>query len=772
MKRERLDKARLKELWDRFIEIAPWGSWVDDYERELRSVADQDEATLRTPAAQQALWKSPGLGTAGPSESIDVTAATVDSAFVDELVLLRKRAFDPAPSRRAKELQQIHDKLLGRLTEVLDGNIPRARLVRTLHALRPGDFVCTWNKTSLFAVRDFLVGQRGLGRAENHVLARARLRDVLGDEADLREHARRSIFCWWLHDNAETIAAGGLPDAPSEPTPEPSPDDEPPELSVLEPKPLSRQHRWLDLYSGGLDTVRLVLRECLEPQSLELLGAGVRGELGETAARRRYLLTMMRDLRHLGFIEKVGDDYRTTEDGEALLDKGGESVLAESLVINLKGFAHVLRALESGPLGASDIEPVLAPFGPGGKPSDLPRRHLWWADLAGIVQWVGANNRELTSEGRALAARLPDELEQPDAPPPEPPEPPPPVGEDATLPTFGALWARFQELAKEEGLVFSRNQVLALHTAWRFGEPHATAKRPPKRFAILSGLSGTGKTQLLLQYARATCALMDLPERAHMQLVPVRPDWRDPTGLLGYLNALHSEPTFQAEPALRLVLRAAADPGRPYFLLLDEMNLARVERYFAPFLSAMETGASLELHAHDEPIGDIPPWVRWPANLRIGGTVNMDETTHPFSDKVLDRAFTLEFWNVELEAFFEHRANRTPADKVVEETLLAFQQHLRPIRRHVGYRTAGEVLAWVAHARETLGEAEPSAHLIDQALFSKVLPRLRGGESAPLRAALDALLGEAKARSLSACADKLALMQQRLADTGVTGFWA
>ena len=73
----------------------------------------------------------------------------------------------------------------------------------------------------------------------------------------------------------------------------------------------------------------------------------------------------------------------------------------------------------------------------------------------------------------------------------------------------------------------------------------------------------------------------------------VSPDWRDPTGILGYFNALHADPTYQPEPALRLVLAAVANPKKPFFLILDEMNLARVERYFAPFLSSMETGEAL-----------------------------------------------------------------------------------------------------------------------------------------------------------------------------------
>src|SRR5690606_14047711 len=136
------------------------------------------------------------------------------------------------------------------------------------------------------------------------------------------------------------------------------------------------------------------------------------------------------------------------------------------------------------------------------------------------------------------------------------------------------------------------------------------------------------------------------------------------------------------EPALRLLLDAEAHPDVPYFLVLDEMNLARVEHYFAPFLSAMEStqDPSIQIHAHDERVNGVPPRVRWPNNLRIGGTVNMDETTHPFSDKVLDRAFTLEFWEVDLKGWFDRQPELGEDGERVRELLLATQACLVPIR--------------------------------------------------------------------------------------------
>ncbi|MFY0577165.1 McrB family protein [Cystobacter fuscus] len=206
------------------------------------------------------------------------------------------------------------------------------------------------------------------------------------------------------------------------------------------------------------------------------------------------------------------------------------------------------------------------------------------------------------------------------------------------------LRKRFQENAKATGFVLDDAQFTALH--------HARHCNPQKRFVILAGLSGTGKTALVRHYARIYCEAMGLDAGRHLEVVAVSPDWKDPTGLLGYYNALHEVPSFQVEPTLRLLLAAVLNPSEPYFLLLDEMNLARVEQYFAPFLSSMESGLPLALHGQDSAVNGVPPRLEWPRNLFIAGTVNMDETTFPFSDKVLDRAFTLEFWDVDLGAFF------------------------------------------------------------------------------------------------------------------------
>jgi 5-methylcytosine-specific restriction enzyme B len=170
-----------------------------------------------------------------------------------------------------------------------------------------------------------------------------------------------------------------------------------------------------------------------------------------------------------------------------------------------------------------------------------------------------------------------------------------------------------------------------------------------KPFIILTGQSGSGKTQLA-QRLGEWCGV-DSNGRPRYVVVPVRPDWTGPEYLFGYPDGLRPKvddrAVWSVPNTLEFIFRAHADPSFPYVLVLDEMNLAHVERYFADFLSGIESREPV-LPALDLVDGE---WVdpehgeQWPipTNLIVVGTVNVDETTYMFSPKVLDRAFTFEF---------------------------------------------------------------------------------------------------------------------------------
>lgn len=167
-----------------------------------------------------------------------------------------------------------------------------------------------------------------------------------------------------------------------------------------------------------------------------------------------------------------------------------------------------------------------------------------------------------------------------------------------------------------------------------------------KPFVLLTGLTGSGKTQIALKFG-------EWLGEARRLVVPVRPDWTGPESLFGYENALSVPDTdgrlawFVPQP-LEFMIRAVHHQDEPHLLVLDEMNLAHVERYFADFLSGMESGEpTLPNLVKEGPYWRVsasdPEPVPIPRNLWVVGTVNVDETTYAFSPKVLDRAQTIEF---------------------------------------------------------------------------------------------------------------------------------
>lgn len=160
-----------------------------------------------------------------------------------------------------------------------------------------------------------------------------------------------------------------------------------------------------------------------------------------------------------------------------------------------------------------------------------------------------------------------------------------------------------------------------------------------KPFVILTGNSGTGKTKIAQLYAE----FLQTKNKGSYQIIPVGANWTENRHLLGFYNVITQE--YQNTRSLELLLECLNDCNNPYILILDEMNLSHVERYFADFLSAMESGKTIPLHSNNNPENplNIPKELEIPNNILVVGTVNVDETTYMFSPKVLDRANTIEF---------------------------------------------------------------------------------------------------------------------------------
>lgn len=271
-----------------------------------------------------------------------------------------------------------------------------------------------------------------------------------------------------------------------------------------------------------------------------------------------------------------------------------------------------------------------------------------------------------------------------------------------------------------------------------------------KRFAILSGLSGSGKTRLAI-------ALGQWLGGDRYRVVPVRPDWTSPDATMGYrdglMGAAQGQERWHVPEVLEFVLRARSKPELPFILVLDEMNLAHVERYFAEMLSGIESGERVvpnlvRTDAGWEPIS-APSYVAWPKNVFVVGTVNADETTYAFSPKVLDRANTIEF-RVTSDALQAGLGAIAPVAQASAATGRSFQVlsefasplegsgelqvHLRELHSllavynfEFGHRVFQEAIRFRWFARE--GRlCETDADVLDIQMMQKILPRIHGAQ--------------------------------------------
>lgn len=275
-------------------------------------------------------------------------------------------------------------------------------------------------------------------------------------------------------------------------------------------------------------------------------------------------------------------------------------------------------------------------------------------------------------------------------------------------------------------------------------------------FVILSGVSGTGKTWLATAYAEAVAA--------SVKLVAVDPSWSSNEDLLGYLSPLDG--FYHHTPFSEFVQEAAHEwhnastverTPREFHVILDEMNLARVEHYFSRFLSAMELRSRYGTARLDLAPGHA---VTLTPNLKFAGTVNIDETTHGFADKVYDRAQLLEL-PLAREEVIEHLDGR-PYSKV----LLEIWDALRPLAPF-GFRVLDEIQMYVGAA----GEVETSWQVaLDEQLVQKVLPRVRGADRR-LPDALDAFLIAIGSEPFSLSRAKAEQMREEYETHGFASFF-
>ncbi|MGN7300557.1 AAA family ATPase [Ferdinandcohnia sp. SAFN-114] len=348
---------------------------------------------------------------------------------------------------------------------------------------------------------------------------------------------------------------------------------------------------------------------------------------------------------------------------------------------------------------------------------------------------------------------------------------------------------------KSKGFTYSKEEINNLFLAIK-----------TKPFIILSGISGTGKTKIVQWLAESVGAT---EENGQFTLIPIRPDWNDGSDLLGYVDI---KGEFRPGPLTKVIENAEKNPEKPYFVLLDEMNLARVEHYFSDILSVMESrkwkdGKMITTILIPEQTAGRD--TRLPTNLYILGTVNMDETTHPFSKKVLDRAMTIEFNRVELAnlSFLDDSHVIEPIEvpnslfqsnylhlkdlyvgnedfvKEITYELESINKILQPTLTHFGYRIRDEITFYLYYNKaQNLMDHD---YAFDNCILQKILPRLNGSDQRTNKMLSDLYLYctgrvytyqddyqlEIKEAKYPKSAEKILEMIRRLQEDGFTSFW-
>ena len=318
--------------------------------------------------------------------------------------------------------------------------------------------------------------------------------------------------------------------------------------------------------------------------------------------------------------------------------------------------------------------------------------------------------------------------------------------------------------------------------------PYITAIKS-KPFLLLAGISGTGKSRIVRELARACWKEGTDEYKAqkpkNFQMVQVKPNWHDSSDLIGYVSRVSGKAEYVAGEFLKFIAKAWEDTETPYFLCLDEMNLAPVEQYFAEYLSVIESRKShedgtvttdpiLEKSAEDwyrvltsELTNDdnvrnrfLEEGICIPQNFIVVGTVNMDETTFSFSRKVLDRAMTIEMNEVDLHGGLTKRhesigklSNAELVGSAVEgvdvyndytdvcDIALGYLQKVNDVLEgtpfKVAYRTRNEFLLYVVnnlpYCKDENGNDLEQGYVIARALDEitsmKVLSRIEGDDT-------------------------------------------
>lgn len=721
--------------------------WINELESFLSYVHGADLEERKTKEFHTRIWEENPVSGVGMG-TVNINSAIQNSEFRSWFAEESLKPLPEASDAKLAQLQSLYNEMVKRL-KAFSSRTPRVKIFRVLAACYPRQFT-----TFADAVRVLECYQSWFGERKHpstivcHWNLVSRLNDLLGPCGNsYRELAERMAIPWMVYDSIDLVNSQDADVVTTTPRGH----------VELKPLPASQRRKGFTSIRGGLDTISNSLRFVLEGVTREDLMDYLRAEFPDY--RESSLRTLVNILKNEFYIVKEADGViLPTARGELYLETNDPQELIPLFLTRTLGVDHVLLSLKEKALPKADLISLLQKVNPGWTSDYAPNVMLKWLKDFGLLQ-MDDGVYSITAAGQSWADLIhwqPEFL---------------PSREIFEIEDVGESVPKLDALAIDQAALitrvtadtaFPRSVVTQLHFGlWGHRQRH---------FAIMAGLSGSGKTLLAKRYAEVLAGqFTDFPAR-NVFIQPVQPGWYDPAPLFGYINPLVAD-NYIRPRFLDFLLVATNQQDQPFVVILDEMNLSHPEQYFAPVLSAMESGSDLMLHNEGDAFDGVPNKIPYPKNVAFIGTVNMDETTHGISDKVLDRAFTLEFWDINLADYPKWDKHELTAEAVseVKDSLGALLGALAPVRMHFGWRTVEDVLSYLSVASKSVDFDLKIA--MDDVLYARVLPKLRGSESSRIHDALQKTIDVLRARNLTRCCNKVESLKNDLTETGIMRFW-
>lgn len=724
--------------------------WIEQLLMWLKIVRDVSHSDFLTEQFQLDLWNTEAVSATGMG-NIDISGVAKSKSVAEQLWTLKVSYGATAdPLEKSALISDAWETLKVEIAG-LTKRSPKLKMYRVFALVCPGAFTTVAHFRKLRELATAMgIPSSGEARHAVHKRVLDRLDEVLGTAGTpfSSEGAARLTIPWLLYVNhvqRMELEATETSDPVSG-------------KESLNPLQAERRRRGMLAIKGGAPTIQAMIEFATEGCTRQDLLQHLQSV--SPSAKKSTLATQLNALiAEWGALKAHGDEFILTPRGEAFLESGDVDEVVDWMITKILGFDNLLHALSREPMTNRDAISFLRGVNPGWTKDFAPSSLIWWLRSLQLVQLTG-KLLSLTERGARWASLIHWT----------------PRGLSGSV---GAVLVDQPELAVVKSVSVERpalNKIVAgFDPAYPF-PPELIAQldaglwsHSRRHFAVLTGLSGTGKTQLARGYALSIWQGESEPGEG-LLIVPVQPGWHDYSSLLGYVNPLESD-SYVRTNVLDFLLQASSDPTKPYVLVLDEMNLSHPEQYLAPLLSAMETGELIEFHGQLEELNGVPNGVPYPENLVIIGTVNMDETTHGLSDKVLDRATVIEFWDIDVDAFPGWGSSELAQVQVdaTRRLMGLLMGVLRPLRMHFGWRTLHDVLGYIRQTQ--LGEIIEFRRALDHAVYSKILPKIRGEDSPRVQRMIAQLRDVLKSENLERSLLKVDEMADELSHTGSMRFW-